>query len=252
MCKEGTLLAVNSAWCQLGISGVLAMYSFLNINMHLIMLVISTEAAYCTALCWTVGHSKSRVPLLYYSLWQDWHPPLLRCILGAWIELSGGRWCTQIISTGSLSTRMDQDGIWMFSYYVKADIAVHQPSPLCSRPVVCFSGASFFIPALYPLPSHFLASHTHVLFLFFLHIPNFFLHSPGFSFLWPPGDLSCALWLPLSDVAHHRAQHALNKPSNPKTPQGTILFAPHTKPVDVNRCHPSTQAGQSFLPPCLN
>lgn len=45
-------------------------------------------------------------------------------------------------------------------------MAVHQPSPLCSRPIVCFSGASFFIPTLYPLPSRFLASHSHVLFLF--------------------------------------------------------------------------------------
>lgn len=32
MCKGGTLLAVDSAWCQLGISGVLLMYSFLNMH----------------------------------------------------------------------------------------------------------------------------------------------------------------------------------------------------------------------------
>lgn len=53
---------------------------------------------------------------------------------------------------------------------------------------------------------------------------------------WPlPCDLfaplaTCALWLPPADVAHHRAQHALNKPSNPKTPQGTILSAPYLPP----------------------
>lgn len=43
---------------------------------------------------------------------------------------------------------------------------------------------------------------------------------------------------PSADVAHHRTQHALNKPSNPKTPQGTILSAPlppHAHPVDADR-----------------
>lgn len=50
---------------------------------------------------------------------------------------------------------------------------------------------------------------------------------------WPlPCDLfapvaTCALWLPPPDVAHHCAKHALNKPSNLKTPQGTILYAPY-------------------------
>lgn len=100
---------------------------------------------------------------------------------------------------------------------------------------LCFSFFFFwFQPCILPISLPL----THILFLFVLHIPNFFLHSSGFSFLWPPGDLSCALWLPLSDVAHHRAQHALNKPSNPKTPQGTILVALLPQPVDANRCQP--------------
>lgn len=52
------------------------------------MLVISTEAAYCTALCWTVGFSKSDVRRKHtsvLSLWQDWRPLLLRCKLGVWM-----------------------------------------------------------------------------------------------------------------------------------------------------------------------
>lgn len=194
------------------------------LNLLLIMLVVSTEAAYCTALCWTVGHSKSEA-FCYCStlcgktgttsaplhsrglLWALWGPLMHR----------------NIDNTATGQTRMGLE-----CFHTHQTMAVHQVSPLNSRPTVCFSGASVFLPFFFVVPtlypSHFLASH--VLFLFFLHIPNFFLRSSGFSFLWPPGDLSCALWLPLSDVAHHRAQHALNKPSNPKTPQGTILFTP--------------------------
>lgn len=52
-----------------------------------------------------------------------------------------------------------------------------------------------------------------------------------------------------ADVAHHRPQHALNKPSNPKAPQGTSLSAtlaplPYT---DAN-LHPPT-ASQAFCCP---
>ena len=52
----------------------------------------------------------------------------------------------------------------------------------------------FLFPLLFsPLPSHFLAFQSHVLFLFFLHIPPPFLPSLSWcclvSFLWPPGDL---------------------------------------------------------------
>lgn len=44
----------NTTWLTVGIN----LYWPL-LNLYLTMLVISTEAAYCTALCWTVGHSKS-------------------------------------------------------------------------------------------------------------------------------------------------------------------------------------------------
>lgn len=53
------------------------LYRPLLLNLYLTMLVISTEAAYCTALCWTVGHSKSGCVLCctaVLSLWQDWRP----------------------------------------------------------------------------------------------------------------------------------------------------------------------------------
>lgn len=85
-------------------------------------------------------------------------------------------------------------GLNLLGSFESGAIAVHQPPPppVCSRPIVCVSGASLFLPTLYP--SRFLASHSHVLFLCFLHIPNFCPHSPGLSFLWPPGDLSRALW----------------------------------------------------------
>lgn len=54
------------------------------------------------------------------------------------------------------------------------------------------------------------------------------------SFLWPAGQLVALVtfctaahlcFVTWADVAHHRAQHALNKPSNSKAPQGTSLSA---------------------------
>lgn len=48
----------------------------------------------------------------------------------------------------------------------------------------------------------------------------------------------------LADVAHHRTQHALNKPSNPKTPQGTNLSAQN---VASPLCHPALDAHRHHL-----
>lgn len=94
-------------------------------------------------------------------------------------------------------------------------------------------------PFVLPFPSHIFALHSHVLFLFPPISPistSVLLVCLSLASWWPfPCDLiaplaTCVLWLPLADVAHHRAQHALNKPSNPKTPQGTILSASNLSP----------------------
>lgn len=143
-------------------------------------------------------------------------------------------------------------------------IIVHQPSPLplqaysllCWCLFLSFLSSTLF-PFFSPLPSHLLAFHSHVMFYLSLSsishpLPPLFFWFCLVSFLWPPGDLcpvnpfaplaTCALWLPPADVAHHRAQHALNKPSNPKTPQGTILSVPYLPlplfPVNANHCRP--------------
>lgn len=179
MCKVGKLLAVNCAWRQLGISE--SMCSFL-LNVPLIMLVISTEAAYCTALCWTVGHRKSDVFwLLHYSLWQDWHPPLLHCILGAWFQLYGGHWCTQIMNTGSLGNRTKQDGTWMFSRYLKMKTSLYINHPH-TRPIVCF-----LVPlsSAFPFPCLSLTCSISI----FPAYPQFL---PSFSWFF----LSLASWWP--------------------------------------------------------
>lgn len=185
------------------------------------------------------------------SLWQDWCPPLLRCNLGAWLTVNGE---TDAHKSWIEDTWFASSRFWhylryfnafsFFWIYIQASQYVNLPL-FHSRPIVCCAGASFCLSFLQPcffspLPSHFLAFHSHVLFLFFLHIPsptsNIILVLPCFLSLaswWPlPCDLfapvaTCALWLPLADVAHHRAKHALNKPSNLKTPQGTILSAPY-------------------------
>lgn len=123
------------------------------------------------------------------------------------------------------------------SWYVNHSLYHPRPHSLLFQCLFLSFHSSALLPFIFPLLSHFLAFHLHVLFLFLLHIPisSFIvLVLPCFLSLaswWPlPCDLfaplaTCALWLPLSDVAYHRAQHALNKPSNPKTPQGTIVFA---------------------------
>lgn len=96
------------------------------------------------------------------------------------------------------------------------------------------------------------------------HIPNFYLCSPGLPFsgllVTFPLRPYCTtghrvLWLPLADVAHHRAQHAFNKPSNLKTPQGTILSASNLSPPICPPCGcqppPSdAKSWQAFL--CLH
>lgn len=125
--------------------------------------------------------------------------------------------------------------------------------PLChSRPIGCSSGASYCLSFLQPcflfsflcLPISLL--FTHMFYFYFSSISSIssfvLLVLPCFlsvaSWWSLPCDLfallaPCALWLPLADVAHHRAQHALNKPSNPKTPQGTILSAPNLPPTSM-------------------
>lgn len=52
-----------------------------------------------------------------------------------------------------------------------------------------------------------------------------------------------------ADVAHHRAQHALNKPSNSKAPQGTSLSATLLTPAkDASHCRPTAcQTGPQSL-----
>lgn len=66
--KEGKLIAAGSAcvsWEMYSNYQRVHLYRPL-LNLYLIMLVISTETAYCTALCWTVGHSKSGCALQLY------------------------------------------------------------------------------------------------------------------------------------------------------------------------------------------
>ena len=53
------------------------------LNCKLMMLMVSTEATYCTAVCWTVSHSKSGRVLrcaAQLSLWQGCLPLDLRCV----------------------------------------------------------------------------------------------------------------------------------------------------------------------------
>lgn len=113
------------------------------------------------------------------------------------------------------------------------------------RPIVCCAGASFlsFLSRLIFLSFYvpFLCFSLSLFYFSFSSIPLplppliFLVHTRFLSLAswWSlPRDLfallaTCALWLPLADVAHHRAQHALNKPSNLKTPQGTTLSAPY-------------------------
>lgn len=51
-----------------------------------------------------------------------------------------------------------------------------------------------------------------------------------------------------ADVAHHRPQHALNKPSNPKAPQGTSLSAT-LAPLPYGCQPPSTDCQPGLLLP---
>ncbi len=76
------------------------------------------------------------------------------------------------------------------------------------------------------------------------------------SFLWSPGELVglvvlCTVahlcFVTSADVAHHRPQHALNKPSNPKAPQGTSLSA--TLALLPYGCQPSSTHCQHSLRP---
>lgn len=124
-----------------------------------------------------------------------------------------------------------------------------------SRPIVCSSGdsghLSFLCPCLlFVLSCAFVfpCLTLTILISFFppcLPLCPFFVF-PGstlFSFfgllvtftLRPP--VLCDYHL--ADVAHHRTQHALNKPSNPKTPQGTNLSAQN---VASPLCHPALDA----------
>ncbi len=109
-----------------------------------------------------------------------------------------------------------------------------------------------------PLPCLYLTVHSLCFHLFFCFFPSLPLLSSFWpvSFLWAPGELvawwfcapwpTCALW-PSADVAHHRPQHALNKPSNSKAPQGTSLSA--TLTLLPYGCQPSSTHCQHSLRP---
>lgn len=159
------------------------------------MLVISTEATYRTALCGTVSHSKS-----------ECHPTILWETGSATVVHPRGllwHWYAQIMSR--------QFSIWTMCCKTKP--SVHHSS----RPLVCCVGASCVC-----LP----VSRSLTLKLWFFAAT----YPPAVSCLFPPGDLYPLLGVcfPTSPAvaAHHCAKHALNKSSNIKTPQGTIVSLP--------------------------
>ena len=84
---------------------------------------------------------------------------------------------------------------------------------------------SLFPPSPFPISLHSfsLLSPGPWLFSFLLELLGYLL--PRDFFLAPLGHLCFVTDPPSADVAHHRAQHAPNKPSNPKAPQGTFLSA---------------------------
>lgn len=134
----------------------------------------------------------------------------------------------------------EQYKIWTHSclFWPEKGIRNYQTSLSSSRPIVCHAAASIFfflwtfstLP-VFPFSCLSLSCSISLFFFSYLH------HCPVSFYLasWHPAVATCALWLSLllspphphlADVAHHRAKHALNKPSNPKTPQGTILSLP--------------------------
>ncbi len=95
----------------------------------------------------------------------------------------------------------------------------------------------------------------HLFFCFFPSLPLLSSFWPV-SFLWAPGELVglvvlCTVahlcFVTSADVAHHRPQHALNKPSNSKAPQGTSLSA--TLTLLPYGCQPSSTHCQHSLRP---
>lgn len=142
---------------------------------------------------------------------------------------------------------------------------VHQPPPLPlqAHGLLCWClFLSYLSSTLFPffssLPSHFLAFHPHVLFLFFLHIPPPFLSSLSWlcpvSLLWPPGDLCPVTFL------HHWPPVLCDCPRQmlPITVRNMPSISPlilkrlkvqfslpptcpllSARPVDANRRHPS-------------
>lgn len=148
---------------------------------------------------------------------------------------------------------------------------VHQHSPLLlqANSLLCWCLFLYFFFPLFSFLCRPISLLFNLMFYFSfssISLPHFSPPFPGaalfpFSGLlvtfapWPfctAGHL-CFVTAP-ADVAHHRAQHAVNKPSNPKTPQGTILSAPYcallsAHPVDAIR---RQNLPKLSLPSCCN
>lgn len=133
-------------------------------------------------------------------------------------------------------------------------LAVCQPSPLKSRPIVCFSGASVF--SLF-FDSNLVSSAFPCLCLsltFYFYFSSIFPISSFVLLVFPFSGLLVTFPVLCDCPCQMLPITVRNMPSiSPlilkrlKVP----FSSPVPQPVDANRYHPSAKAGQSFLSACL-
>lgn len=194
------------------------LYSLLQ-NLYLTLLVISTEAAYCTALCWTVGHSKSGCVLLLYCCTLCGKSGTHLCsaaILGPGLlflgtlmhtnheyRMSGERQPTDSYSRYEIQMLIHSSRVKK-RHPGTSTIPSATPGPEVAIPVPLivfpfFNLVAFFLSFTFPFPCFSLTCCISI----FPPYPPFPPSSSWFclvSFLWPPGDHG-DLFVPLATCA---------------------------------------------------